>query len=234
VKHQDGRRTGFMAEGEFPVLLVSNALALLPAPILERAIGLLLAVLARKHPRLFRTLAAHPPCAIGIEPIDLPHRFVLRYGGALPSLIPTGTLDQPLNARVKGKLETLIGLLEGRLDSDTLFFSREIVITGDTETVLSLRNALERDSVDLFAIAMALFGPANGLVRRAALTLERHLMMTRQHLIAWHEALHASRREEASLAARCARLEAQLQEANARLAKLEARLRQRHLARETS
>ncbi|MBX5453987.1 MAG: SCP2 sterol-binding domain-containing protein [Acidobacteriia bacterium] len=223
-----------MAEAEFPVLLVSNALALLPAPILERGIGLLLAVLARKHPRLFRTLAAHPPCAIGIEPIDLPHRFVLRYGGGFPSLIPTGTLDQPLNARVKGKLESLVGLLEGRLDSDTLFFSREIVITGDTETVLSLRNALERDSVDLFATAMALFGPASGLVQHAALALERRLVKTRRRLMAWHEALHAARREEASVAARCARLEAQLQEANARLAKLEARLRRRDLARDLS
>ena len=223
-----------MAEAEFPVLLVSNALALLPAPILERAIGLLLAVLARKHPRLFRTLAAHPPCAIGIEPIDLPHRFVLRYGGGFPSLIPTGTLDQPLNARVKGKLESLVGLLEGRLDSDTLFFSREIVITGDTETVLSLRNALERDSVNLFATTMALFGPARGLVRHATLALERRLVKTRQRLMAWHEALHAARREEASVAARCARLETELQEANARLAKLEARLRRRDLTRDLS
>lgn len=128
-----------MAETEFPVLLATNVLRLLPAPALTRATALLMRRLGRTHPRLFRALAAHEPCGIGIEPTDLRHRFVLRFGGRPVSLVPTSTLEHPLNACVRGRLATLVGLLEGRLDSDALFFSREIVITGDMEAIVAQR-----------------------------------------------------------------------------------------------
>ena len=217
-----------MAETEFPVLLATNVLGLLPAPALMRATILLMRRLGRTHPRLFRALAAHKPCTIGIEPTDLRHRFVLRFGGGPASLVPTSTLEQSLNACVRGRLATLVGLLEGRLDSDALFFSREVVITGDIEAIVSLRNALDRETVNVFKAATTLFGPGERAARRVALMLERRLTAAHQRLTMGHEALHAARREEHPVTAYCERVEAELQALRTRMAKIEAQTRRRN------
>jgi predicted lipid carrier protein YhbT len=217
-----------MAETEFPVLLATNVLRLLPSPALTRAAALLMRRLGRAHPRLFRTHARHEPCTIGIEPTDLAHRFVLRFGGTPVLLVPVLTFEQPMNACVRGPLATLVGLLEGRLDSDALFFSREIVITGDMEAIISLRNALERETVNVFKAAISLFGPVERPVRRVALIIERRLTAAHQCLTRRHEVLHAARREEHPVATNCARQEAELQSLRARMAKIEAQARRRN------
>ena len=217
-----------MAETEFPVLLATNVLGLLPAPALTHVTALLMRRLGRTHPRLFRALAGHEPCTIGIEPTDLAHRFVLRFGGTPVSLVPALTFEQPMNACVRGRLATLVGLLEGRLDSDALFFSREIVITGDMEAIVSLRNVLDRETVNVFQAATALFGPVERPVRRVALMLERRFAAAHQRLTMRHEALHAARRKEDPIAAHCERLEVELQVLRTRIAKIEAQTRRRN------
>jgi len=62
----------------------------------------------------------------------------------------------------------LIDLLEGRLDGDALFFSRELTVEGDTEAVLLLRNAVDSDEVDLFEDLLSVLGPLAGPLRFAA------------------------------------------------------------------
>ncbi len=42
----------------------------------------------------------------------------------------------------------LIGLLDGTYDGDALFFTRDLVIEGDTAAVLALRNAIEDANLD--------------------------------------------------------------------------------------
>ena len=216
-----------MAEFEFPVLLAGNFLSMLPAPVLTRAAAVLLRRLEAEHPRLFRTVFAHPPATIGIEPTDLPHRFLLRFGGQRVSLTAVSRFAQTPNAAVRGRLAALVALLEGRLDSDAAFFSREIVVTGNTEAIVTLRNALERDAVDLFATATALFGPARRIARRAMLALEHGLTVARRRAAARHEALHAARRAPSPLAARCERMEHEMQSVSGRLARIEAQARRR-------
>lgn len=44
---------------------------------------------------------------------------------------------------IRGPLLALLGLLDGTLDGDALFFSRVISINGRTEAVLALRNTIE-------------------------------------------------------------------------------------------
>jgi predicted lipid carrier protein YhbT len=64
------------------------------------------------------------------------------------------------DARIAGPLAALIGMVQGGYDGDALFFSRHIVIEGDTEAVLALRNALDDAEIDLAAEMARLLGPA--------------------------------------------------------------------------
>ena len=216
-----------MAELEFPILLAGNVLSRLPAPVLTRAAAILVRRLERGHPRLFRVLAAQPPMMIGIEPSDLPHRFLLRFGGGAVSLTTAAGFAPTPSATVKGRLAALLALLEGRLDSDAAFFSREITVTGNTVAIVTLRNALERDAVDLFGSATGIFGPAARVAQSVALTLERRIVSARSRAAARHDALHAARREPSPLAARCERLEHEIQTLSFRLARIEAQGRRR-------
>ncbi len=216
-----------MAELEFPILLAGNVLSRLPAPVLTRAAAVLMRRLERRHPRLFRALAAQPPMLIGIEPSDLPHRFLLRFGGGAVSLAAAAHFAQTPSATVKGRLAALLALLEGRLDSDAAFFSREITVLGNTAAIVTLRNALERDAVDLFAATTEVFGPAARVAQRMALTLERHIVLARRRAEQRHDAFHAARREPSPLAIRCERLEHEIQTLSGRLARIEAQMRRR-------
>jgi predicted lipid carrier protein YhbT len=57
----------------------------------------------------------------------------------------------------------LLGLVHGVYDGDALFFSRDLVIEGDTEAVLALRNAIDNEEIDLAKEAAGLFGPLESL-----------------------------------------------------------------------
>ncbi len=46
------------------------------------------------------------------------------------------------DATMRGALKILLGVLLGRLDPDTVFFSRELEINGDTAAALHLKNIL--------------------------------------------------------------------------------------------
>ena len=59
--------------------------------------------------------------------------------------------------------ELLREVLEGRLDGDALFFSRDLAIEGDTAAVVALRNAIDNEELDLVSEAMALLGPLEKL-----------------------------------------------------------------------
>jgi predicted lipid carrier protein YhbT len=59
-----------------------------------------------------------------------------------------------------------MGLIDGSYDGDALFFSRDLVVEGDVEAVLALRNAIDDAGVDLVADTAALFGPLGPLGER--------------------------------------------------------------------
>ena len=62
-------------------------------------------------------------------------------------------------ATIRGPLLVLIDLLEGRLDGDAAFFSRDLAFEGDTEAVVVLRNAVDSGEIDLTADLLSVLGP---------------------------------------------------------------------------
>nr|WP_231727302.1 SCP2 sterol-binding domain-containing protein [Kordiimonas lipolytica] len=65
----------------------------------------------------------------------------------------------PCDVGIEGTLSVLFALLEGDLDGDSLFFSRDLQVDGDTEALLTLRNALDSEDFSLKRELLNISGP---------------------------------------------------------------------------
>lgn len=127
---------------------------------------------ARHHPGLFRRLGEHGHARFILDPTDLPFILHLEPRGGNPRL--TALRHNPeADARIAGPLSGLIGLVHGAFDGDALFFSRDLVIEGDTGAALALRNAIDDAELDLSDEISSMSGPFARPVRRAVMLAER-------------------------------------------------------------
>ncbi|WP_310621560.1 ubiquinone anaerobic biosynthesis accessory factor UbiT [Flexibacterium corallicola] len=129
--------------GMFPPL-VQSALRFVPPPPLGFILTRAVRKLARQRPDLFERLDTYRHAHFIIDPLDVPHVFRLIPNGEHATVemftrkeMPEGT------ARISGPLVVLLGLVDGTYDGDAVFFTRDLVIEGDTDAVLALRNTME-------------------------------------------------------------------------------------------
>ncbi len=142
--------------------------------------------IATSHPGLFRRLGDYANTPFVIDPTDLPLVILLHPGNGKPKITLTRRPVQGA-ARIAGPLAALLGLVHGGFDGDALFFSRDLVIEGDTSASLALRNAIDDAELDFSEELMNLTGPLAAPVHRALLLLERRtgLCLTRPEEPAW-------------------------------------------------
>ena len=124
--------------------------------------------LARRQPRLFDRLGAHRSAPFCLAPTDLAFAFTGIPDGEKTLERVVGTAA-PATADVviRGPILMLLGLLDGSLDGDALFFHRVISVSGRTEAVVALRNAIEEAELrpaDLLGIHGALARFANATI----------------------------------------------------------------------
>lgn len=146
--------------------LLALALRPLPLPPLSAALTLLTRSVAARHPSLFRRLGPHASACFVLDPTDLPFVICLYPAAARPH-VTLHRSTQKGDTRIAGPLSALLGLVHGAFDGDALFFSRDLVIEGNTEAALALRNAIDDAELDIGAELQALSGPFAGLLRRA-------------------------------------------------------------------
>jgi predicted lipid carrier protein YhbT len=146
----------------------------LPAPIHALALDLAMQAMVASHPAMPGRLASFAGSRVRIEIADLSLALVIRFG-TTPSLRPARPREV-VDTTVRGELPALLALLEGRVDGDTLFFSRAISIRGDVGLVLALRNAVDDAEIDLVADLCGLLGPLAPLARRLAPLAMRALL----------------------------------------------------------
>ena len=108
--------------------------------------------------------------------MDLPVDFVLRPRSRTRYLrVVRSSVQVQATATIRGALVTLLRLLEGKVDGDALFFSRDLVVEGNTEAIVALRNAVDGDCIDLakgLADALGAFArPARRLASLGALAV---------------------------------------------------------------
>lgn len=143
--------------------IVAWAMRPLPLLPLEVALRRLLAGILARHPDLVGRLRGMERRRIAVEPDDLPFIVVLEPQESTMSLRVVRSLDATqVHARIRGPLLVLVGLVDGDYDGDALFFSRDLVVEGDIEAVLALRNAIDDADVDMLgevAATCAAYGP---------------------------------------------------------------------------
>ncbi|MEO3431417.1 SCP2 sterol-binding domain-containing protein [Pelagibius sp. CAU 1746] len=153
-----------------PLLPQPLRIFLQPLPLfpLRFALSRVVARMAVERPAIFRRLGSHADKVYLIDAVDLPFVFRLRPVAARPSIdLCRRSAAEPWDARIAGPLAALLGMIHGSFDGDALFFSRDIVVEGDTEAVLALRNALDDAEIDLLSEAAGLLGRPGGVFERA-------------------------------------------------------------------
>jgi len=137
--------------------LVSSVLRPLPLLPLEIFLQQLTSSIVLRHPDMLQRIDRPGPLRFGIDPVDVPFamEITLRDGSARVRLMRS--LDGRLiQARITGTLAALMSLVDGEVDGDALFFSREIAVAGDISAVLALRNAVDAAEIKLIGEAVAL------------------------------------------------------------------------------
>lgn len=140
-----------------PAVLAAGLRALPLAP-LSLSLTVFARKIARNHPGLFNRLGEYDRTEFVLDPVDLPIVLRLNPNGGQPKIKLTRR-HTVASARISGPLAALLGLVHGAFDGDALFFSRDLVVEGDTGAVLALRNAIDDAELDLAAEAAALSGP---------------------------------------------------------------------------
>jgi len=152
------------------MLLVGLALRPLPVGILSRLAAHFLQRIEQHYPEISPRLGPLGLCIFHIIPTDLRFSFLitLNHGQATVKVMAEEGIVPDTTATISGDMLSFIQLLEGRVDGDALFFSRRLVVEGDTEAVLTLRNAV--DSVDLSVehILAGMTGPMKPMFRALA------------------------------------------------------------------
>jgi len=123
-----------------PLFLLAP-LPLLPIqPVLRRIVT----YVAKNRPELFARLGTHKETVYIIDPTNLPFVLRLKPHPDCPELTAHRRReDVAWGARISGSFLTLLGMVDGRLDGDSLFFTRDLKVEGSTEAVVCLRNAID-------------------------------------------------------------------------------------------
>lgn len=211
-----------------PALLAGLLLPPVPQALIDRALVRALKAVLARHPKLFSRLPdwsgkERAPLLV-IDPVDLPLSLAFVADKTQPALRVAAAGDEDLAlAVVRGPVEDLIDLAEGRVDGDALFFSRDLVFEGDTEIVVALRNALDGAEIklaDLVALPqpLARVGLMAGRVMTAVYRrAERDLDLLR------NAALRPAVRRADGQASKIAKLESRIEELEIRLRRKKAR-----------
>jgi predicted lipid carrier protein YhbT len=138
---------------------LAAGLRVLPLFPLAAPLNLLARRVIAANPGLIERLGVYGACRFAIDPTDLPLVLLLHPAQAR---ITVHRRPPEADVRIAGPLAALLGLVHGTWDGDALFFSRDLVIEGDTGAALALRNAIDDAELDLGAEVAGLAGPMRG------------------------------------------------------------------------
>jgi O2-independent ubiquinone biosynthesis accessory factor UbiT len=142
-----------------PVLVAGILVRPLPITVIQSILDAAFQRILRHHNGLFERLDCLENPVFLIDPVDLPFVFVLDANVEQPRLQVCSETHGQETATIRGPLLILIKLLEGRVDGDAMFFSRDLLIEGDTEAVVALRNAIDDADIDIANDIISSLGP---------------------------------------------------------------------------
>lgn len=145
----------------------SRLLPPLPLFPIQPLLGHIVTTIARRHPELFDRLGDSCKKRFLIDPHNLPFFLLLQPDPDRPRLKAYNRGDNIAHdVRISGSFLTLLAMIDSQTDSDALFFSRALTVSGDSEAMVALRNALDDMDTTLADDVAACFGPLARPVRR--------------------------------------------------------------------
>lgn len=163
-------------------LLPDNRFGTWPLPpfptfVLQPFLARIVDGVAARFPELIERLGPHRHSRFLIDPVNLPFVLYLAPDPARLTFKAYTRGNAPVHdARIAGTFRTLLQIVDCGRDSDAMFFSRDLDITGNTEAVVSLRNAIDNVDGSIASAAAGLFGPPGrgmlALLKRLAATPE--------------------------------------------------------------
>jgi len=140
-------------------------------PVLRRIINRI----AKDNPEMFGRLGPHYAALFVIDPVNLPFVLMLRPDPDDLLLVARSRQDIPEHdAKISGSFLDLLMLVDGDVDGDALFFARDLTITGNTEAVVCLRNALDDIEGSIAASVADMFGPPGRLSLKVFRRVRQH------------------------------------------------------------
>jgi len=148
--------------------LPRRLLAPLPLFPLQPVLAAVIHRIARRRPELFARIGPHKGKTFLIDPVNMPFVLELRPDpGRLLLRARRRHRAGRHDARIAATFLTLLAMIDGRLDGDALFFTRDLRIEGNTEAVVCLRNALDDLEGSVADDVAAMFGPPGRLALAA-------------------------------------------------------------------
>ncbi|HSG37692.1 MAG TPA: SCP2 sterol-binding domain-containing protein [Paracoccaceae bacterium] len=144
--------------------IASRLACALAQPILSKVVRRI----AARHPGLFARLGPHQTTDFLIDPVELPFALHLRPDPEALVLraVPRDAIP-PAGATIRGTFMLLLELVDSEEDGDAAFFSRDLEVSGDTEAVVRLRNALDDIDGSIAEETAAMFGaPGRAVLAR--------------------------------------------------------------------
>lgn len=155
------QETEFFESAPIRTKLPDAPLRFILQPFLRRIVRRIAAC----HPGIFERVVPFQSADFIIIAHELPFALHLRPDPKEPLLRAVSRSDLPrLDARIEGPFFLLLNLMDGASDGDAAFFSRDLEISGNTEAVVSLRNALDNVEGSIAQETADLFGPPGRVV----------------------------------------------------------------------
>lgn len=151
-----------------PVVIGTGLVSRLACGLVQPLLSRVARRIAARHPSLFSRLGLHQGTDFLIDPVDLPFVLHLRPDpeALLFRAVPRDATPQA-GATIRGRFMLLLELIDSEEDGDAAFFSRDLEVSGDTEAVVRLRNALDDVDGSIAEEAAALFGsPGRAILAR--------------------------------------------------------------------
>ncbi len=153
----------------FPAARVRRIARLLPPPplfLLQPLLRHIVTKVAARHPELFARLGRSCDKRYKIESTSMPFFLLLQPDPENPQLTAHNRdSDVDHDVYISGTFVTLLRMIDNQVDSDALFFNRDLTITGDAEASVALRNALDDMDASLADDVAATLGPLGRPVR---------------------------------------------------------------------
>ncbi len=149
-------------------LLPRRLLAPIPLVFLQPLLERIVVGVTEMNPELFNRLGSCKNKRFLIDPTNMPFVMLLRPDPDAPSLRAYRRSDNvQWDARISGTFLKMLDMVDGRLDGDALFFTRDLMVEGDTEAIVTLRNAMDDVEGSITDDVVKACGPISPIAQKA-------------------------------------------------------------------